>query len=147
MRTLQDLFIILIILSSFSWLGALFVTTQKLKNCVNYNSKQRSHIEIPTGHKIRPFRKTGIPCNAATIFTETNDDRKMTVSQEERIVEMDKLTQISGGMMRVNNESKSSSYFTKGDIAIIVLVHALHLSSIAIGFIVGKIIIEQQNKM
>ena len=147
MRTLQALFIILIILSSFSWLGASFVTTPKFKIGANYNSKQRSRIEIPTDHKIRPFRKTGIPCNAATIFTETNDDRKMTVSQEERIVEMDKLTQISGGMMRVNNEPKSSSYFTKGDIAIIVLVHALHLSSIAIGFIASKIIIEQQNKM
>jgi len=92
---------------------------------------------------MRPFRQIGILLKAATILTATNGNGKMNVVEEERILEIDEVTQTLIGIMRVINEPTNNSYFTKGDIGIIVLSHALHSSGIRIGLIIGKLIIDQ----
>ena len=84
---------------------------------------------------------------AATILTETNDNGKMSVVEEERILEIDEITQTLIGVMRAINEPTNNSYFTKGDVGIIVLSHALHMSGIGIGYIIGKLIIDQRKKI
>ena len=141
---MHALFILCIILGSLSLLGASFVTTANLKNGGSYISRQQEYTEIPLVHEMRPFRKFGIPLKAATILTETNDNGKMSVVEEERILEIDEITQTLIGVMRVINEPTNNSYFTKGDVGIIVLSHALHMSGIGIGYIIGKLIIDQR---
>ena len=136
-----------ITLGFLSSLGDSFITTSKLMSGASHNSQQLNHIEIPMTHEIRPFRKTGIPFHAATIFTESDDNEKMTIMEEERILQVDEVTQALIGMMRIINEPTSNSYFAKGEIDIIILSHALHLLGIGIGFLIGKLIIERQNKI
>ena len=141
---MHALFIVCIILGSLSWLGASFVTTANLKNGGSYISQQLEYTEIPSVHEMRPFRKIGIPLKAATILPGTSDNGKISVVEEERILEIDEITQNLIGIMRVINEPTNNSYFTKGDVGILVLSHALHMSGIGIGYIIGKLIIDQR---
>ena len=59
-------------------------------------------------------------------------------------MEINEVTQTLIGIMRVINEPTNNSYFTGGDVGIIVLSHALHMSGIGIGYIIGKLIIDQR---
>ena len=68
----------------------------------------------------------------------------MSVVEEERILEIDEVTQTLIGIMRVINEPTNNSYFTRGDVGIIVLSHALHMPGIGIGYIIGILIIDQR---
>ena len=88
---MHALFILCIILGSLSWLGASFVTTANLKNGGSYISRQQEYTEIPLVHEMRPFRKFGIPLKAATILTETNDNGKMSVVEEEEYWKLTRL--------------------------------------------------------
>ena len=141
---MHALLIVCIILGSLSWLGASFVTTANLKNGGSYISQQLEYTEIPSVHEMRPFRKFGIPLKAATILPGTSDNGKISVVEEERILEIDEITQNLIGIMRVINEPTNDSYLTKGDVGIIVLSHALHMSGIGIGYIIGKLIIDRR---
>ena len=139
----------LALLICFSCPGASYVTTRP----VNHGPRRlqlnpQKHVQSSLFHEVKyitPFRRVFKFYSTAPHYIEKNHNKNMSENDEQDIHQkINELRYCSTHALSFINDTPNNSFLTRGELGIIVLAHALHLSGIAIGLVMGKFILETQ---
>ena len=139
----------LALLICFSCPGASYVTTRPvIHGPRRLQLNPQKHVRSSLFHEVKyitPFRRDFKFYSTAPHYIEKNHNKNMSENDEQDIHQkIDELRYCSTHTLSFINDTPNNSFLTRGELGIIVLAHALHLSGIAIGLVVGKFILETQ---